>query len=178
MADRGNKRFVFVIGGARSGKSSFAMKLAESSYRNAKRVYIATAKALDSEMAERIDEHKTRRGKGWTTVEEPLQIEKRIRESSGCGVIVIDCLTLWLTNLLCEGGNDREVLKEAERVASACSECGSGVIAVSNEVGLGIVPENPLGRRFRDLAGQTNQFFAEAADEVFLVTAGIPLKIK
>jgi adenosylcobinamide kinase/adenosylcobinamide-phosphate guanylyltransferase len=174
MADTGKKRFVLILGGARSGKSSFTLKLAESSYRNAKLVYIATARALDSEMAERIAEHERRRGNRWTTVEEPLYIEKRIRESAGCGIIVIDCLTLWLTNLIGEGRKDREILKEAERVASACTDCGTGVIAVSNEVGLGIVPENPLGRRFRDLAGRTNQFFAEAADEVFLVTAGMP----
>jgi adenosylcobinamide kinase/adenosylcobinamide-phosphate guanylyltransferase len=143
-----------------------------------KRVYIATARALDSEMEERIEEHKKIRSKGWTTVEEPLEIEKRIRESEGCGVILIDCLTLWLANLVGEGRKDRGVLKEVEKVASACGECASGVIAVSNEVGLGLVPENPLGRRFRDLAGRTNQFFAGAADEVFLVTAGMPLKIK
>jgi adenosylcobinamide kinase/adenosylcobinamide-phosphate guanylyltransferase len=172
------KKFVFVLGGARSGKSSFAMKLAGSSGRKGKRVYIATASALDGEMAERIEEHKRSRGRGWTTVEEPLHIEKRIRENMGSGVILIDCITLWLTNIIGEGCGDREVLKDAEGLASACSECGTSVIAVSNEVGLGLVPENPLGRRFRDLAGRTNRLFAGAADEVFLITAGIPLKIK
>ena len=178
MTVRDKKNFVFVIGGARSGKSSFALELAGSSTPAGKRAYIATAEALDSEMAERIEEHKRTRGEGWITIEEPLEVEKAITGDLGFAVILIDCLTLWLTNLIGEGYEDGEVMKGVEGLASACAKSGALVIAVSNEVGLGLVPENPLARRFRDLAGRANQFFSAKADEVYLVTAGIPLKIK
>lgn len=178
MATKGIKNFVFVLGGARSGKSSFALKLASSCGCEGTRAYIATAEALDSEMVERIEEHRKTRGKEWITIEEPLQVEKRITGGRGFSVILIDCLTLWLTNLVGGGRSDGEILKETEELASACKDCGAFVIAVSNEVGLGLVPENPMGRRFRDLAGRANQLFADKADEVYLVTSGIPLKIK
>lgn len=178
MATKGGKNFVFVVGGARSGKSFFALKLAGSSTPTGKRAYIATAEALDSEMAERIEEHKKTRGEGWITIEAPLEVEKAVTGDRGFAVILIDCLTLWLSNLMGEGYEDGEVLKGAESLASACAKSGALVIAVSNEVGLGLVPENPMARRFRDLAGRANQFFSDKADEVYLVTAGIPLKIK
>jgi adenosylcobinamide kinase/adenosylcobinamide-phosphate guanylyltransferase len=182
------KRFVFVLGGVRSGKSGFALAFAESAAKAGKRTYIATAEARDEEMARRIEEHKRARGGGWFTVEEPLHLEKSIRENAGSGVILIDCMTLWLTNIMAVGADgaggpgrgceDSEVLKEVEKVSRACSECPGTVIAVSNEVGLGVVPATPLARRFRDLSGRMNQTFGAGADEVFLVSAGIPLKLK
>jgi len=173
-------KITFVIGGARSGKSSFALREAEKI--SGPKAYIATAQALDDEMKERIRKHKDERGAGWDTLEEYLNVADLISEvSSKYGVIVLDCLTLWLSNLLC---NNPDVKKEIENLTEALKSLSLGtchlsqVFIVSNEVGMGIVPENKLARQFRDLAGMLNQKVAEVADEVYLVTAGIPVKIK
>lgn len=163
--------FVFVIGGARSGKSSFAVKLAER--HGGRRTYIATAEALDHEMEERIRKHKDERGPFWETIEEPKDIVGNLDRG---GVVLIDCVTLWLSNLLGAGLDDGAVITEAKRLVKGFA--GKDVIAVSNELGLGIVPENKLARRFRDIAGKVNQILAEKADEVYFVAAGIPLKMK
>ncbi len=171
-----DKKFVFVLGGARSGKSGFALKLAEGL--PGPRACIATAEALDSEMEERINNHKKDRGADWTTVEEPKDIEGKVDGLKDCGVILIDCLTLWLTNLIEAGLSDAVIKEAAEKLAASCKRTGASVIAVSNELGLGIVPENPLSRRFRDLSGTINQLIANAAQEVFFVAAGIALKMK
>jgi adenosylcobinamide kinase/adenosylcobinamide-phosphate guanylyltransferase len=169
-------RKVFVLGGARSGKSDFGMKEAESA--GLARIYIATATALDTEMAERIKLHQSARGQGWETLEEPLKIAEALREASPEKAVLIDCLTLWLMNLISAGFADDEIIERTEEFCKALKECKGTVIAVSNEVGLGLVPESALSRRFRDLAGRVNQLVAEAATEVFLVAAGLPLKIK
>lgn len=171
----GAGRFIFVIGGARSGKSAFALKLAEG--RTGPRRYIATALALDPEMAVRVARHKGERDQGWETVEEPREIASALSGLDG-GVVLIDCLTLWVTNLMGAGLDDAAIEAEARTLFKAALECGSDVIAVSNEVGLGIVPDNPLARRFRDLAGTINRVAAEAATEVFFIAAGLPLKLK
>ncbi len=171
-----DKKFVFVLGGARSGKSGLALKLAEGF--PGPRAYIATAEALDSEMEERINNHKKDRGADWTTVEEPKDIEAKVDGLKDCGVILIDCLTLWLTNLIEAGLSDAVIKEAAEKLAASCKRTEASVIAVSNELGLGIVPENPLSRRFRDLSGTINQLIANAAQEVFFVAAGIALKMK
>ncbi len=167
------------MGGARSGKSSFALN--EAMKISGRKAYIATAQALDDEMKERIRKHKEERGADWDTFEEPLKVPEIIGEiKDKYSVIVLDCLTLWLSNLIC--GNiacSREiddlvtVLKN-----SKLKTLNSKLFIVSNEVGMGIVPENELARSFRDIAGFLNQKAAEVADEVYLVTAGIPLKIK
>ncbi len=171
----GAGKFVLVIGGARSGKSSFALKLAESltgPYR-----YIATALALDTEMAERIARHKGERDKGWETVEEPRLAASTLSGLEG-GVALIDCLTLWVTNQIEAGLDDAGIEAEARILFDAAAQSGLYVIAVTNEVGLGIVPDNRLARRFRDLSGTINRVAAEAASEVFFLAAGLPMKMK
>lgn len=166
--------FTLVLGGARSGKSAYALKLGESFV--GPRVYLATGQAGDEEMALRIDAHRKERGDGWHTIEEPRDIVPIIDRAEG--VLLLDCLTLWISNLLFAGLDDKEIIKRADALALASSSAGARVIAVSNEVGLGIVPENALARRFRDLSGATNRLMAERATEVWFVAAGIPLKMK
>lgn len=169
----------FIIGGARSGKTAFALKLASES--SGKKVYLATAEALDEEMRLRIQRHREERGGDWLTVEEPQGVALAISSLAGqdAKVILIDCLTLWLSNrILIADRSDKIILSEAAVLGRALAEAGCPVIAISNEVGWGIVPENGLARRFRDLAGGVNQMFASAASSVYFVAAGIPLKLK
>jgi adenosylcobinamide kinase/adenosylcobinamide-phosphate guanylyltransferase len=185
----GIELITFIIGGARSGKSSFALNLANN-YTFAKegvrggdivshtpkRAYIATAQALDDEMKERIEKHKKERPEEWMTFEEPLNIPALIKDlQDKYDVILLDCLTLWLSNLLF---SNRAVEEDIKYFCSSLVTCHSSLFIVSNEVGMGIVPDNELSRRFRDLAGYLNQNVAEIADEAYLVTAGIPIKIK
>lgn len=170
-----------VLGGARSGKSAYA----ESLFGGAGgAVYVATAEAIDDEMRDRIARHRARRGDGWTTVEAPLDLAGALRaqarvgapERDGPGVLV-DCLTVWLGNLMHAG---RDVDREAGRLleSPAAAEAPSPLVLVANEVGLGVVPDNPMARAFRDHAGRLNQALAERADRVVLVTAGLPLVLK
>ena len=167
---------VFVFGGARSGKSAFA--LARASAMEGRKVYVATAQALDTEMEERIAKHRRERGSGWETIEEPLHLGRAVRGLAQThDVAIIDCLTLWLSNLMGAGLPIEEA--QEDLVQSFRSLTGSTrLFVVSNEVGMGIVPENEMARQFRDMAGRLNQRVAEEADECFLVAAGIPLKIK
>ena len=180
-------KITFVIGGARSGKSSFALK--EASRLEGQKAFIATAEALDDEMKGRIDKHKVERGSDWNTYEEQIKIADVLSELTvKYNVIVLDCLTIWLSNLLMQAqmGADRQAVAEAvdeltdklRSLSSTSQSPGNRLFIVSNEVGAGIVPENKLARQFRDLAGTLNQKVAEAADEVYLVAAGIPVKIK
>lgn len=173
---------IFITGGARSGKSAFAEKLALMF--PAPLCYLATAQALDIEMDERIIKHRQRRGDVWSTVEEPLLMCETL---TGLGdrynAVLVDCVTLWLTNLLFkyeESGESIEdlVLGEVRQLAGLLPTLSTPVILVSNEVGMGIVPENRLGRIFRDIAGQANQLIAAAADEAWLVASGIPIRLK
>ena len=190
-------KIIFITGGARSGKSSFALN--EASKINGKKAYIATAEALDDEMKERIEKHKKNRSQEWDTYEEPANISSVLSEiREKYRVVVLDCLTLWLSNILTRTQsaehppNNRRAgrtqtadknIQEFIDVLKDFSVCslGSGfcnLYVVSNEVGMGVVPDNELAREFRDLAGFLNQRVAEIADEVYLVTAGIPIKIK
>lgn len=163
-----------VLGGTRSGKSSFAQSLAEESGKRL--VYIATAEALDEEMSDRIARHKQDRGSRWTTVEEPLDIAAVITAHSNQETtLLIDCLTIWLSNVMLAG---QDVATAVDGLAQALSRASASMILVSNEVGSGIVPESTLGRQFRDEAGWMNQRIAAAADDVALVTAGLPLWLK
>ncbi|MEW5745566.1 MAG: bifunctional adenosylcobinamide kinase/adenosylcobinamide-phosphate guanylyltransferase [Nitrospirota bacterium] len=166
----------FVIGGARSGKSGFALQKASAAAGS--KAYIATAQALDDEMRERIARHQQERTDAWTTIEEPLNLAASLTSARGAhSVLLVDCLTLWVSNLLVsEIGNIEE--RTDEFIAALEGSNGCAVYVVANEVGLGIVPDNLLARRFRDLAGALNQKVAAVAGEVFLVTAGIPLRIK
>lgn len=161
-----------VLGGARSGKSDFALGLVE---RHAgARVYLATAEAGDGEMAARIARHRRRRENGWSTLEEPLDLAAALASAGGAAVLV-DCLTLWVSNLM---GAGRDVERAADALVAALPALTGPVVFVSNEVGSGIVPDNALARAFRDHAGAVNQRVAAAAARVYLVAAGLPLLLK
>ena len=168
-------RHVLVLGGARSGKTAFAEQLAIRTGRRP--AYLATAEALDAEMRDRVESHKAGRAARFTTIEEPLALpDAVVKAAANHDVILVDCLTLWITNLLVDNAD----------VAKAVSELGatlvqlktSKVILVSNEVGLGIVPDNAMARTFRDLAGAAHQRLAEICDDVYFVVAGLPLTLK
>jgi adenosylcobinamide kinase/adenosylcobinamide-phosphate guanylyltransferase len=163
-----------VLGGQRSGKSRFA----EEAIRNSglAPVYIATATAGDAEMADRIADHRSRRGSLWTTVEEPLDLAAAIGRNAVAGnAVLVDCLTLWLSNLM---EADRPVLQQTEHLLSTLSGAKGPVVLVSNEVGTGIIPANRLARRFAEEQGLLNQRVAAAVERVVLMTAGIPMVIK
>ena len=163
-----------ILGGARSGKSAHGEALAER--RSGALVYLATAEARDGEMAARIEAHRARRGPRWTTVEEPLELDDALtRAASPDGAVLVDCLTLWLANLI-EAGRDVEA--EGRALAATLATLPGAVILVSNEVGLGIVPDNACARAFRDHAGRLNQRIAAAADRVLFMAAGLPLTLK
>ena len=163
-----------VLGGARSGKSRFAENLVTSS--GLERHYIATGRAWDEEMQARIDQHKAGRGGSWSTHEEPLALAERLAAIDGAGrAILVDCLTLWLTNLMMEG---RDIAVQAAALAAWLPQAKARLVIVSNEVGLGIVPENRMAREFRDHAGRLHQMIAAKADEVYFIAAGLPLKMK
>lgn len=167
-------KITLVLGGARSGKSSFAQRLAEET--DGGLVYIATAQAFDTEMADRIARHQSDRCSRWQTVECPLDIADAIAEHQrDGGPILIDCLTLWLNNLML---GDHDIAEALSCLEYTLKMSTSAVILVSNEVGQGIVPDNALARRFRDEAGWLNQAIARAADEVWFVTAGLPQRLK
>jgi adenosylcobinamide kinase/adenosylcobinamide-phosphate guanylyltransferase len=167
-------RLSLVLGGARSGKSRYAEMLVERASDHA--LYLATAEARDAEMAERIRHHRARRSPSWATVEEPLALATCLRRAARPErPILVDCLTLWLSNLL-EAG--RDVPRETEALLSVLPSLEGPVVLVANEVGLGIVPENVLARTFRDHAGRLNQAVATRADRVVFVAAGLPLVLK
>ncbi len=170
-------RIVYVSGGARSGKSGYAQKRAEE--HAGALLYVATAEVRDAEMAERVDRHRLARDARWRSLEEPLDLAGKIPPAAGgCEAILVDCLTLWLSNLLERTGDGLEITDEANRLIAALRQLDAAVYIVSNEVGSGIVPENRLARCFRDLAGLLNQQFAAAADEAWMVVSGLPLRLK
>ncbi len=163
-----------ILGGARSGKSRYAEKLAYDSSLNL--IYLATAEIRDDEMRERVEHHKADRAGRWDTIEEPIEIPKVIQKHSKIdNVILIDCLTIWLSNLM-EAGKNLEA--GINSLVDTIKDAEGHVILVSNEVGQGIVPANALARTFRDEAGRLNQVIASAADEVISITAGLPLTLK
>jgi adenosyl cobinamide kinase/adenosyl cobinamide phosphate guanylyltransferase len=162
----------FVIGGARSGKSRYAEALIAAL--PPPWVYLATAQALDAEMTARIDQHRARRGAGWTTVEAPRDLAAALAAHRGTPMLV-DCLTLWLSNVMLAG---IDIEPEIARLEHALADASAPVVLVANEVGFGIVPENALARRFRDLQGLLNQRIAAGADRVVLMVAGLPLVVK
>ncbi|MGE0095800.1 MAG: bifunctional adenosylcobinamide kinase/adenosylcobinamide-phosphate guanylyltransferase [Alphaproteobacteria bacterium] len=166
-------RVTLVLGGARSGKSRYAEALVRKAGGG---IYLATAQALDGEMAARIARHRAERGRGWTTVEEPLELAAALERGAQAGQpILVDCLTLWLSNLM---GAGRAVKPETAQLLAALKSLSVPVVFVSNEVGLGIVPDNALARAFRDEAGRLNQAVAAAADRVVFLAAGLPLVLK
>lgn len=170
----GEPSSILVLGGARSGKSRFAEGLAVDCA--ADRHYVATGRAFDDEMRDRIAKHRVDRGDGWTTHEEPVDLVDQLRRiDEPSRVVLVDCLTLWVTNLMLES---HDVAARSAELATALPQLKARVILVSNEVGLGIVPENRMAREFRDHAGRLHQLVAQVATQVYFVAAGLPLKMK
>ncbi|SDP04488.1 bifunctional adenosylcobinamide kinase/adenosylcobinamide-phosphate guanylyltransferase [Desulforhopalus singaporensis] len=177
-------RLVLITGGARSGKSSYALELAESL--SEQRLFIATCPKLDPEMEDRVMRHKQeRQGRGWQTLECETELEQAFRTAvGGYDVVLLDCITLWVNNLLYVSEQRGEILTDGavreccQNWIKAVPDTLGTVICVTNEVGLGIVPDNALGRRYRDLVGTVNQVIGRAADQVTLVSCGIPVHIK
>lgn len=169
--------FTLVLGGARSGKSAFAQAAAEAlaAESGGRLVMVATAQAFDSEMVERIDRHRQDRGPAWMTLEAPLDLAGALDGLGGGDVVVVDCLTLWLSNLMLD---ERDVAAAMAQLVVGVERFEGRLWLVSNEVGFGIVPDNALARRFRDEAGRLHQALAQAADAVTLVVAGLTLRLK
>lgn len=167
-----------VIGGCRSGKSGHALYLGEMAA-GQRKLFVATGQADDPEMKERIERHKRERGNHWQTLETPMDIIGAIEQKGpGSDIMLIDCLTIWTSNLMMYLDTDQAIIREVDRLCQVISSPPCPVILVSNEVGTGIVPENPLARRYRDLAGWCNQKIAKACDQVIWMVAGIPVTIK
>ena len=168
---------IFITGGCRSGKSRFALDYANQHF--SKKLYLATCEALDEEMALRIEHHKKMRGPEWKTIEESIAIVNKIKEySDRVEVILLDCITLWLSNLLMKWNSESRIMDEVDRFIDVIKQGQTSLIIVSNEVGMGIVPVDPLSRRFRDLSGMINQRIAEAVDTVIFMVSGIPMFLK
>lgn len=176
MACDSGHPITLVLGGQRSGKSQYAEQLVEGYAKNSGAIYIATAEAFDDGMQARIDDHQSRRGDSWTTREAPIDLTTAIAEASRTGKpILVDCLTVWLNNLMYHG---KDVLAETQALIKTLDAAATPIVLVSNEVGLGVIPDNALARRFADAAGRLHQQVAEVADEVVFVTAGLPQYLK
>jgi adenosylcobinamide kinase/adenosylcobinamide-phosphate guanylyltransferase len=169
-------RLTLIGGGARSGKSAFALEHARAG--GARRTLLATAQAFDGEMRARIEQHRRERGDDFATCEEPVAVPEAVRALRETDVVVIDCATLWLSNLLLNGEPEAQILARVDALCAVLQQSDVHAIVVSNEVGMGIVPESALGRVFRDLAGLTHQRLARAADEVFLAAMGCVLRLR
>lgn len=175
-AGRTKGRLVFVLGGASSGKSEFALQCGDS---RGPRAFVATGQGLDDEMAKRIARHRATRSAEWETVEEPLNVEAWfIKHGSAYRTILFDCVTLWLSNLLGSGLVESMILARVEDLLHAMRLTGANVILVSNELGYGLVPAEPSVRAFRELSGRVNQCLAAGADEAYLVVSGLSLRLK
>jgi adenosylcobinamide kinase/adenosylcobinamide-phosphate guanylyltransferase len=175
MSEESSRRVVLVLGGVRSGKSRYAQELAA---RGKQVAFIATAEAGDDEMRQRIARHRDERPANWTTIEAPLALEEALLEAArSSDTVLVDCLTVWTANVM-QRESYNDVLAHADRLAGVLRGINRSVILVSNEVGSGIVPDNEMGRAYRDLLGAVNQRVAAAADEVILLVAGCPLVIK
>jgi adenosylcobinamide kinase/adenosylcobinamide-phosphate guanylyltransferase len=167
---------ILVGGGVRSGKSTFALARARSL--GPRRAFIATAQAFDDEMRDRIARHRDERGTEFLTIEEPLALADAVTRLADIDVVVIDCLTLWLSNLLLAELPEPQILARVDDVVAALAHRRFHAIVVTNEVGMGVVPESALGRAFRDLAGMTHQRFARQADEIDVAILGTVLRLK
>ncbi|NTU98016.1 MAG: bifunctional adenosylcobinamide kinase/adenosylcobinamide-phosphate guanylyltransferase [Chlorobiaceae bacterium] len=169
-------KIIYVTGGARSGKSSFALQIAET-YTN--RVFLATAEPFDDEMEKRIARHREERKGKFLTLEEPVYLERILQNlPEGSGVVLLDCLTVWAGNLMHHFGTTSEIDRRIDTFLDQLSRVFCDMVIVSNEVGMGIVPENAMARRFRDIAGIINQKVASTADEAYFLCSGMPLKLK
>lgn len=170
------KQIILITGSVRSGKSDFALKLAKSSKK--KVVFLATCIPQDQEMRQRVKKHQQRRPKNWETIEKDINLSSIIDKRGKNEVIIIDCLTLWISNLLLTELEDKQLFKKINEFTNTLKKTSCSVILVSNEVGWGIVPENQLARRFRDIIGTMHQKVSRISSEVYLMIGGIPLKIK
>ena len=176
-----NSKLILVLGGARAGKSTFALRLATDLAVDSQVCFIATGQASDDEMAERIARHREERPGHWKTIEEPYQLDEALHQAGEANIVIIDCLTLFVSNWLLRSEDENCAMglrKVIDKLLAGIRSQPRTVICVSNEVGLGLVPDNRLGRTFRDLLGRVNQQFAAAADEVLLLVAGLPLHLK
>jgi adenosylcobinamide kinase/adenosylcobinamide-phosphate guanylyltransferase len=171
------RKVIFIIGGCRSGKSSHALNLANQLPGH--KIFIATCMPHDKEMEERVLLHKKQRSRAWTTLEVPVHLPEEISKNSQKeNVILVDCLTLWISNLILENDDQENINAHIRELIQSLEKAQGPIILVSNEVGTGIVPENKLARRFRDAAGFTNQKIAACADNVIWMVAGIPVGVK
>ena len=177
MQEMRHSSVTLVLGGVRSGKSRYAQQLAE---RESRVIFVATAKASDDEMHRKIERHRSERPAEWTTVEEPLELVQVLAQRAlDCDVMVVDCLTVFAANLLETEGDDQSAIdRRVEALCVALQSASCSIVLVSNEVGSGVVPAYPLGRRYRDLLGEINQSIARVADDVVLMVAGLPLALK
>jgi adenosylcobinamide kinase / adenosylcobinamide-phosphate guanylyltransferase len=170
------KKIIFITGAVRSGKSSFSVEIAKKSKKQV--IFLATCKPSDGEMKIRVKKHQQNRPSNWQTIEENLDISSVFKNTDSKNIILIDCITLWISNLLLYGLKEKDIFKKVENFITTIKETDSSIIIVSNEVGWGIVPENKLARTFRDIIGITHQKISQASNEVFLMVSGIPMKIK
>ncbi|MBI3810231.1 MAG: bifunctional adenosylcobinamide kinase/adenosylcobinamide-phosphate guanylyltransferase [Nitrospirae bacterium] len=171
-----SSKLILVTGGARSGKSAYALSLERPGMRKA---FLATCEPLDEEMRSKVARHRAQRSADWVTIEEPLEIETSLHALEGrFDLVVVDCLTLWLNNLLMHGASTEEVLRKTDLVLASARAVKGWVVFVSNEIGMGIVPADAMVRVFRDLAGAVNQRVAQEADEVYFLVAGLPVVVK
>ena len=179
-----SSQLTLLLGGARAGKSAHALRLAAERQRStgAKVCFIASAQPLDEDMTGRITRHREQRPADWQTIEEPYQIDEALRQAGDAGVVIVDCLTLFVSNWLLRYDEEQQcetvVRQITRKFLQLARSRGQTIICVSNETGQGVVPETRLGRVFRDLLGRVNQDFAETADEVYLLVAGLPLRLK
>jgi adenosylcobinamide kinase/adenosylcobinamide-phosphate guanylyltransferase len=171
-------KIIFVTGGCRSGKSTYALQTAEKMPAERK-IFIATCVPQDYEMKQRVARHQKERSQNWVTVEEPLHLPQAILENSPkADVMLVDCLTLWVSNLLMQSGDEKKIADTIPQLIDALEKATCPIVLVSNEVGTGIVPENRLARQFRDITGWVNQAVAKSANKVVWMVAGIPVTVK
>ena len=181
MANRRRRsHLVFIVGGASSGKSEVALQYAARGIgKMAPRAFVATGEGLDEEMARKIAKHRQSRSSAWVTVETPLELTTWFNEQGGnYRVILVDCLTMWLSNQCERGAKEGEILDETRMLLRTIRRIGERVVLVSNELGMGLVPADSESRRFRELAGEVNRLVASNADEAYFVVSGIPLSLK
>lgn len=170
------RKIIFITGSVRSGKSDFAVKLAKKFKQRV--VFIATCPPLDEEMRYRVKKHRRKRPQDWRTIEEDIHLPAVIDKLRKEEVAIVDCITLWISNLLLSNIGERAVLKKVKELVESLKKAKASVILVSNEAGWGIVPDNKLSRIFRDIAGITHQKISKVSDDVYLMVGGIPLKLK
>ena len=177
---RHRSRLVFIVGGASSGKSDVALRLAEQGVaKTTPRAFVATGEGLDEEMAMKIAKHRQSRSSAWVTKEVPLELTGWLSEEGRqYRVILVDCLTMWLSNHCERGTKDMEIIEQTNRLLDAVRRSGARVVIVSNELGMGLVPVDAGSRRFRELAGEVNRLVADAADDAYFVVSGIPVSLK